>query len=329
MEYAVILHNYNRNIRTIPEFVASFADFKELLKLTYSKIRHLENISVKALQKGSEYPVDDDYIIYNNFDMSATLYKKTQKDGYIMQWKPKYQLTIISRWELAKFDIKNDVKNDVKNDKSRISTNSISNKNQKSSSHNQITNFKITELSQGPMFILYKDDSTDFIKNIPLFINRIDNRLSDFTKKTFRKVIIMNDINLECDGSYIMMNTYLPDEIDKIGDSEKIIIIDTNCISDNNNNTNHFTDILNNFKPNKTCIIVLVDEKSSFIKNINMAEHIMITKDVSDYVLEFVYKQNKFRDLETFSKFCLCVKQVRNQVGQIVITKGNRDLKWL
>ena len=177
------------------------------------------------------------------------------------------------------------------------------------------------------MFILYKDQSTTFIQKLPLFVNRIDDRLSDFTKKTFKKIIIINDISLEFDGNYTIMNNYISDEIDKIKEEENIIIVDVNCVSDEN--LDHFIEQINDFKPNKTCIVVLINETSPFVKNLNMADHIMLTKDVSDNILGMVFKQHKLRDLETFSKFCICVKQVRNQVGQIVITKGNKDMKWL
>ena len=168
-------------------------------------------------------------------------------------------------------------------------------KKQKSSNHNQITNFKITELSQGPMFILYKDQSTTFIQKLPLFVNRIDDRLSDFTQKSFKKIIIINDINLEFDGNYTIMNNYISDEIDKIKEEENIIIVDINCVSDEN--LDHFIEQINDFKPNKTCIVVLINETSPFVKNLNMADHIMLTKDVSDNILGMDFKQHKLRDL--------------------------------
>jgi hypothetical protein len=313
MEYAVILHNYEKNTRTIPEFVSSYDNFKELLKINYQKVRHIENISLSNLRKGSEYPCNEKYIIYNKNEMLATLYIKKKKDNPLLQWKHHYELEIISKWELARFELK---------EKQTF-------EKTKSHSHNQITNFKITGLSQGSMFIIYKHLS--FIDKFHLFLNRVEDRITDFTKKEFNKIIITNNTNfvkeLECLDNCIICDKYSSEIIDDKRNNNNIIIVDVNCISEDN--IAHFIDLINDFEPNKMCIIVLVNEDSHFLKYLSLAEHIMVTKDVSDNALKLVFKQNKLRDLETFYKFSLCVKQVMDQVGQIVITRGNKDMKWL
>ena len=320
MEYAVILHNYEKNKRTIPEFVSSYDNFKELLKINYQKVRHIENISPSDLRKGSEYPCNEKYIIYNENEMLATLYIKKKKDNQLLQWKHHYELEIISKWELARFELK---------EKTTFET------TKKSHSHNQITNFKITGLSQGAMFVIYKNLS--FIDKFHSFVNRVEDRITDFTKKTFNKIIITKNSNfekeLECLDNCIICNKYSPELIDdkrnnnNNNNNNNIIVVDVNCISEEN--IAHFIDLINDFEPNKMCIIVLVNEDSYFLKYLSLAEHIMVTKDVSDNALKLVFKQNKLRDLETFYKFSLCVKQVMDQVGKIVITRGNKDMKWL
>jgi hypothetical protein len=321
MEYAVILHNYEKNTRTIPNFVSSFDNFIELMKINYQKIRHINDISCDNLRKGTEYPSNEKYIIYNSTEFNAILYYKKQK-------KYNYCLDIICKWELAKFDIKNNNFHDESLYKNKNQSQNQS-QSQNQNNHNQITNFKLTGLTQGVMFIIYKNDS--FFDNFNNFINKVDDRISDFTKRKFNKIIISNNNKLKNEGNdnlyywYDWYEEYTQNVINE--NINNIIIIDTNCVKQYD--IAHFIDIINNFEPNKMCLIVLIQEESSFIEYIQYFEHIMLTKNVSDSILKLVFKLQKLRDLDIFPKFSLCVKQVINQVGQIVITRGNKDMTWI
>ena len=334
MTFAVVLKNYEQNKKSIPTMVSSFEEFKALLQneKSYSRIRHIERTTPRKIRKGSEYPSNEKYILYDEIELCATLFIK-RKLSSMLSLKSKYELEKISKWQLVKFSLRDSSSHKEKDGKQS--------QNQKSNSHNhnQITTFRITELSQGPMFVIYKGkkESSSFLEKMPLFMDRVEDQLSDFTNKDYEKIIVW-DTNVDFDSKCRIYPEFSPEILMKSessGDSNdsddenitnKIMLIDVDAVP--MKYMAHFMDIINDFRPNKTCIVVMIREDNEFIKNIDMADHIMITEEVSDPVLKLIYKQNELRDLKTFSKFSFCVKQVMSQVGQIIISKGKKDMKW-
>lgn len=327
MTFAVVLKNYAQNKKSIPTMVSSFEEFKARLQneKSYNRIRHIERTTPRKIRKGSEYPSNEKYILYDEIELCATLYIK-RKVSSMLSLKSKYELEKISKWQLVKFSLKDSSSHKEKDGKQI--------KNQKSNSrgHNQITTFRITELSQGPMFIIYKGkkESSLFLEKMPLFMDRVEDQLSDFTNKDYEKIIVW-DTDVDFDSKCRVYPEFSPDVLTRSeGDDEnitnKIMLIDVDSVP--MKYMAYFIDMINDFQPNETCIVVMIKEDNEFIKNIDMADHIMITEEVSDPILKLIYKQNKLRDLETFPNFSSCVKQVMSQVGQIIISRGKKDMKW-